>query len=66
MKSEELTMAAVIAWVLIWGVVAVSLASSVSHWILLVGAGVLPPLMIVRMWHPPVRTVPVGTRRARK
>ena len=59
MKPEEMKMAVVIAWALIWSVVAVSLVSSVSNWILVVASGVLPPLMILRMWHPPARTVPV-------
>ena len=57
MKLEDMKVAVVIAWALVWSVIAVSLASSVSNWILLVGSGVLPPLMILRMWHPPARTV---------
>jgi len=63
MKPEEMKMAAVIAWALIWSVIAVSLVTSVSSWILLVGAGVLPPLVIVRMWHPLARTVLANARR---
>jgi len=27
---------------------------------------VLPPLMILRMWHPPARTVPATIREARR
>ena len=63
---EHMKIAVVIAWALIWSVIAVSLASSVGNWILVVGAGVLPPLMILRMWHPPGRAVPAGIREARR
>ena len=66
MKPEDMKIAVVIAWALIWSVIAVSLVSSASNWILLVGSGVLPPLMIVRMWHPPARTVSASIREARK
>ena len=66
MTVEDTKLAVVIAWALIWGVIAVSLASSVSNWILMVGSGVLPPLMILRMWHPPARTAPAAVREARR
>jgi hypothetical protein len=63
MKPEEMKMAAVIAWALVWSVIAVSLVTSVSSWILLVGAGVLPPLVIACMWHPVAQIVPASARR---
>ena len=66
MKLEDMKIAVVIAWALIWSVIAVSLVSSVGNWILVVGSGVLPPLMILRMWHPPARTVSARIREARK
>ena len=66
MKPEEIRMAVVIAWALIWSVTAVPLVSSIGNWILLVGSGVLPALMIVRMWHPPARTVRAGIGGARR
>jgi hypothetical protein len=66
MKLEDMKIAVVIAWALIWSVVAVSLVSSTSSWILLVGSGVLPALMILRMWHPPALTVSASIREARK
>jgi hypothetical protein len=59
MKPEEMKTAAVIAWTLIWSVIAVSLVSSVGNWILVAVLGVLPPLLILRMWRPPVVPVPV-------
>lgn len=66
MTFEQMKIAVVIAWALIWSVIAVSLVSSVSNWILLVGSGVLPPLMILRMWHPPARTVSARIRQVLK
>jgi hypothetical protein len=66
MTREDMKAAVVIAWALIWSVIAVSLVSSASSWILLVGSGVLPPLIILRMWHSPARTVPAVSREARR
>ena len=66
MKPEELRMAAVIAWALVWGVMAVPLVSSLSNWIMLVGSGVLPLLMIALMWPPAVQTVSAVIREAHK
>jgi hypothetical protein len=66
MKSEEMKMAVVIAWALIWSVFAVSLVSSVGNWILVVASGLLPPFMVLRMWHPLARLVPAGIREVRK
>ena len=66
MKLEDMKIAVVIAWALIWSVIAVSLVSSASSWILVVGSGVLPPLMILWMWHPAARTVSARIREARK
>ena len=66
MTLVDIKIAVVIAWALIWSVIAVSLVSSVSNWIVLVGAGVLPPLMILRTWHPPARTVYARIREAHK
>ena len=37
---------------------AVSLdVSSASSWIIMIGSGVLPPLMLLRMWHVPAQTL---------
>ena len=58
--------AVVIAWALIWSVIAVSLVSSASSWFLFVVSGVLPPLMILWMWHPAARTVSARLRPAHK
>ena len=66
MELEDRKIAVVIAWALIWSVIAVSLVSSASSWILVVGSGVLPALLILRMWHPAARTVFARVREARK
>lgn len=65
MKLEDLELSVVLAWALIWSVIAVALASSPSNWVLLVALGVLPPLLILRMRHPRLRTVPARIRDAR-
>jgi len=66
MNPEDMKVAVVIAWALIWSLIALSLVSSASSWFLLVGSGVLPPLMILWMWHPVARTVSARIREARK
>jgi len=63
MGFEDMKTAVVLAWAIIWSVIAVTLVSSAGNWILLVGAGVLPPLAIVRLWHPLAQPVPVSARR---
>jgi hypothetical protein len=66
MELEHRKIAVVIAWALIWCVIAVSLVSSAGNWILVVGLGVLPALMILRMWQPVAQTVAASIREARK
>jgi hypothetical protein len=66
MKPEEIKMAVVIACALIWSVFAVSLATSFGNWIVLVASGVLPPLMILRLWHPQARIAPAVVRAPRR
>ena len=66
MTLEEMKISVVIAWALVWSVIAVSLVSSASSWFVLAGSGVLPPLMILWMWHPVARTVTARIREARK
>ena len=58
MKLEDIGIAVVLAWAFICGVIAVALVSSASSWVLVVASGVLPPLVILRMWHPPSQAVP--------
>ena len=65
MNPEDMKVAVVIAWALIWSLIALSLVSSASSWFLLVGSGVLPPLMIVLMWQPLARAIPVHIRKVR-
>jgi hypothetical protein len=65
-EFQDMKIAVVIAWAIVWSVIAATLVSSASGWILLVGAGVLPPFVIVQMWHPLARTVPVVIREAHR
>ena len=64
MKPEELRVAGVMAWAIVWSVIAVSLVTTVSNWVLLVGSGVLPPLMMLRMWAASAQTVPAHIPKA--
>jgi hypothetical protein len=63
MQVEHVKAAVVGAWVLAWGVMALSIElSSPSGWILLIGSGVLPPLMLLRLWRPPAQTTSESIR----
>ena len=66
MELEDMKIAVVIAWALIWSVIAVSMVTSLSSWILLVGAGVLPAILIWRMSYPAARLVSARSREARR
>ena len=67
MQLEHMKTAVAVAWLLTWGAMAVSLnISSASSWILLIGSGVLPPLMLLRMWQPPAQTMSAGIREVPK
>jgi hypothetical protein len=55
MTLEHMKIAIVLAWAIICTVVAASLVNSVANWPLVVGSGVLPLLILLRMWHPPLR-----------
>ena len=67
MQLEHMKTAVVGAWMLAWGAMALSVnVSSASGWILLVGSGVLPPLMLLRMWRPPAQTMSEAIREVLK
>jgi hypothetical protein len=67
MQFDRMTTAVVGAWVLAWGVMALSVnVSSAGSWILLVGSGVLPPLVLLRMWHQPAPTLSESIREVLK
>jgi hypothetical protein len=65
MEFQDMKIAVVIAWAIVWSIIAVTLVSSASHWLLLVGAGVLPPLTMVQLWHPLAKAVPAVIHQAR-
>jgi hypothetical protein len=64
MKLPEITIAVVLALAIICTVVAVSLLDFPANWLLAIGGGVLPLIVILRMWHPPLR--PAFARMVRK
>jgi hypothetical protein len=67
MQLEHRKTGVALGWVLTCGVMAVSLnVSSASDWVLLIGLGVLPPLMLLRMWHPPAPTLSERIRQVLK
>jgi len=63
MKHEHLKAAVVGAWVLAWIVVASMVdVSSPTGWFVLVGSGVVPPLMLLRLWRPATPTMSEAIR----
>ena len=65
MEFGDMKVAVVLAWAIIWSVIAVSLVSSASSWFVLAGSGVLPPLMILWMWQRAARIAPAVIHVAR-
>ena len=58
MQLNHLKSAIVGAWVLGLSAVALSFeVTSASGWMFLVGLGLLPPLVLLRMWRQPVQTM---------
>jgi hypothetical protein len=54
MQTELMKKAIVGGWILSLGVLAYSVAlTSIGAWTVLVGLGVLPPLVMLKMWRPP-------------
>ena len=54
MRTELVKKAVIGGWVLSLGALAFSVTlTSVGAWTVLVGLGVLPPLIMLKMWNPP-------------
>ncbi|HEX4915497.1 MAG TPA: hypothetical protein VFV51_16180 [Vicinamibacterales bacterium] len=64
MKLPHITIAVVLALAIICTVVAVSLLDYPGNWLLAIWGSVLPLVMILRMWQPPLR--PAFARMVRK
>ena len=64
MKLPDITIAAILAMAIICTVVAVSLLNFPGNWLLALWGGVLPLVIILRMWQPPLR--PAFARMVRK
>jgi hypothetical protein len=66
MQFEHTKVAIVAAWMLGWSVLALSAdVSSAASWIL-IGAAVLPPFMLMRLWQPPAQTTSESIREVLK
>lgn len=54
MQTELMKKATIGGWVLGLGILAFAVnMTSVGAWTVLVGLGVLPPLVMLKMWNPP-------------
>ena len=67
MQREHVKTAIVGGWVLGLGTIAVSFgAGSATGWMLLFGLGLLPPLLLFRMWPQPAPTMSGSIREVLK
>lgn len=67
MKLEKVSVVTAAAWVLMGAaVVAFIRPGSAAGWALLVGAGVIPPCMLLWFWRRPARTMSESIRDAIK
>lgn len=67
MKLEQVSLLAAAGWVLAWvGIVLLVHVGSTMGWILLVGAGIVPPCILLRMWRRPAQTMSESIREAIK
>ena len=58
MQFEHMKILIVAGWLLSVSVVAVSLnVGSATAWLLLFGVGLLPPMMLFRVWRQPMQTM---------
>lgn len=60
MTLDQMKIVTVLASAITCTLVAVSLVSSVGNWALFVVSGVLPLLILLRTWHPPMRPALAG------
>lgn len=67
MKLEKVSLLAAAGWVLAWtGIVFLVHVGSTMGWLLLIGAGVVPPCILLRMWRRPAQTMSESIREALK
>lgn len=67
MKLEKVSLLAAAGWVLAWtGIVLVVHVGSTMGWILLVGAGIIPPCILLWMWRRPAQTLSESIREVLK
>ncbi len=67
MQNYQMKAAVVGAWMLACGAMALLVhVSSVAGWAALIGLGILPPLMFLRLWRPPVPSMSESIREVLK
>ena len=67
MKLEKLSLLAAAGWVLAWaGIVLLVHVGSPTGWMLLVGAGIVPPCILLTVWRRPAETMSESIREALK
>jgi len=67
MQTEQLKTSIVAGWILVMVAIALSLnLGSATGWLLLVGIGLLPPLMLFRVWQQPAQTMSESIREVLK
>ena len=65
MKPESIKALIVAGWVLGLGAIALSLnLTSVAGWTVLLGLGLLPPVILLRLWRQPEQTTSESIREA--
>ena len=63
MQFDRMKASLLAGWVLIVAVVAVSLnIASASGWLLLIGVGLLPPMILFLLWRQPAQTMSESIR----
>ena len=67
MKLEKVSLLASAGWVLAWvGIALLVQVGSTMGWILLVGAGIVPPCILLWMWRRPAQTISESIHEALK
>ena len=67
MQTEHIKWAIVGGWVLGLAAIAFSVnLSSVTGWVLVVGLGLVPPVILLRMWQQPPQTISESIQEAIK
>jgi hypothetical protein len=67
MRTEQIKTSIVAAWVIVVAAIPMSInVESATGWLLLVGMGLITPLIMFRLWQPPVQTMSESIREVLK